>query len=90
MSTPDQYGLEQNKDVSVFAVTCTSPECQMSPEALANADRPYFTDTLTSRTYCYQCGCRLRYHRKKSAERGKDIPLSLEEVARNMATHRSR
>ena len=63
-----------------FATPCTSPDCAMPPEVAVQINRDTFCDTLTGRTYCNKCGNRLRYHRRKWAERGEEIPLTLEEV----------
>jgi hypothetical protein len=74
------YGLILHKEPSIFAIPCTSSFCGMSIEDKASTERHYFSDTLSSSTYCELCGNRLRYHRKKATARGEDIPVSFEEV----------
>lgn len=77
----NNFGLDLFTEGSVFAVPCTAADCSLLPEHLADKDRNYYKDTLTSRSYCEQCGNRLRYHRKKWSQRGEALPLTLEEVS---------
>ena len=45
---------------------------------MVQSESPCFRDTLGAAYYCDSCGKCLRYHRKKAAERGEDIPIRLE------------
>lgn len=75
------FGLVREEEPTAFAVPCTAASCSLLPEQLAQTDRPHYKDSFTHRTYCEQCGNRLRYHRKKWSARGEEMPLTLEEVS---------
>jgi len=55
---------------------CANPSCG----TIVPAKQIYIVDEILQRGYCTPCGQRLRYHRKKWAERGEVIPRTLDEV----------
>lgn len=75
------FGLIESDLASAFPVRCQGDVCSDSEKNLSADGSCYFTDTLTSKTYCQVCGNRLRYHRKKAAARGEDIPLNMSDVS---------
>lgn len=44
-----------------------------------------FAVSATGVRYCRTCGNRLRYHRKKAAQRGETLPVTFADVARRHA-----
>ena len=79
---PEDYYLTLHEEPSAFAIPCSAADCSMMPEDMVKTARNYFVDRMTKNTYCEQCGCRLRYHRKKWSARGEALPRTLEAVSK--------
>lgn len=80
MKKEETFEMELVTEEQKFAVPCKAPTCSMNISEISDVTRPFFRDSVMGRTYCKPCGQRLRYHRKKAAQRGTTSPRTIEEA----------